>query len=455
MSVTARDATRADGVPSAHVALVAPRLVAFVWGTGLVMLVGTVGADARWLAVLGRDIVHSGRIPDGVPFATAPSSGWHNVPVLAEILFGWFAHGGDRGFIAAQAVAVGLTLAILSGKGRAQWPALLVVPVALFPVIAVARVSLFSLPLFVLLAALLRREAARPSRAIWLVVPYTAIWSNLHGAALVGAGLVLAYLLFDAEGHGWPERIALGAATTAALFATPALWQTGVYYLHVLRSAPARQRIGLWESLSPTSGFAWLLVAGVVVLLVTAWPRLLRYERIATIALALATVRSERVGVWLVLLVAAPAAEAGRRMVAGRRRRLSQAAVLGAGLACLVLGIARTPETRGSGPAVRRALELARGGPILATSVLAERVALAGGRVWVSDPIDAFRFSDQTVYVDWSQGKPEGDGALAHANVILVDGGNPARARLLRNPAVRRVAESDGTYVFVKRAQQR
>src|SRR3954470_15804846 len=51
-----------------------------------VAVVGTVGADARWLPALGRAIVDDGGIPTGVPFASAPSGGWPNVPVLAELL---------------------------------------------------------------------------------------------------------------------------------------------------------------------------------------------------------------------------------------------------------------------------------------------------------------------------------------------------------------------------------
>ena len=50
--------------------------------TGLMAILATVGADARWLAALGRIIVAQRSIPDGIPFAAAPTSHWSNTLVL-------------------------------------------------------------------------------------------------------------------------------------------------------------------------------------------------------------------------------------------------------------------------------------------------------------------------------------------------------------------------------------
>src|SRR5580765_8334150 len=73
----------------------------------LTALVGTIGADARWLAALGGAIVSRGSIPDGVPFATAPSGDWANVPVLGELIFHALeSAGGVRLLLLAQVVAV-------------------------------------------------------------------------------------------------------------------------------------------------------------------------------------------------------------------------------------------------------------------------------------------------------------------------------------------------------------
>src|SRR5262245_21350977 len=73
-----------------------------------------VGADARWLAALGRGIVHAGSIPTSIPYAAAPSHDWANVPVLGELIFHALATlGGDRALVIAQALAVAATLALV------------------------------------------------------------------------------------------------------------------------------------------------------------------------------------------------------------------------------------------------------------------------------------------------------------------------------------------------------
>src|SRR5256886_14316225 len=84
-----------------------PLELAVAIGAALAAVAGTIGADARWLPALARIIIHRGEIPNGVPYASAPSDGWHNVPVLAElILRGLMTVAGDRGLLVAQVVAV-------------------------------------------------------------------------------------------------------------------------------------------------------------------------------------------------------------------------------------------------------------------------------------------------------------------------------------------------------------
>ena len=170
---------------------------------GVCALVSSVGADARWLAALGQTIVQRGAVPRGVPFAAAPTGHWANPIVLTEMVFYAFERGlGDRGLMVAQLVAVGVAMGLLARDARAGGAAtaasawtLLLAALSVLPSLAVARVQLFSLMLFPALVALLRAEWRRPSRRIWFVVALLALWSNLHGAALIGLGVTLAYLL--------------------------------------------------------------------------------------------------------------------------------------------------------------------------------------------------------------------------------------------------------------------
>jgi hypothetical protein len=430
----------------------ARRLGVFLWGAGAVALAASVGADARWLAALGATIVHTGRIPQQIPFASAPTQAWHDVPVLAELVFYALTRVGDRGLIAAQALAVGLTFLLSTGRRSPLWP-VLVATVALYPELAVARNDMFSLPLFAAFAALFHRDSAAPFPALWVVVPLVALWSNLHGAVLAGLGLLAVYVIFDGGGRPARVRLALLATAVLAVFATPALWHTGSYYAGVLRSEAVRRREGLWEPLSPTSGFSWLMVVGALVLLLAGWRQMLRYELVAALGLALAAIRSERMGVWLVLLALAAASRRAPRAVKPRTRSVALAAMAGAGGAALVLGLAGAPSGAADAPAVRAAIRLARGSPILADPELAERVALAGGRVWISNPLDAFRRSAQTSYLDWVAGRPDGDRLLRRSAVVVTRAGSPSARRAALDRRFRVVSEAGSARVYVRSAR--
>src|SRR6266516_5442803 len=141
-----------------------PLALTVALGAAAAAVAGTIGADARWLPALGRIILERGQIPDGIPYATAPSAGWHNVPVLAElILRGLTSAAGDRGLLLAQVVGVAAALAILAWDLRRSGAddfrgalLLLVVAVGAFPVVVIVRSQLFSLLLFAVLVALLR-----------------------------------------------------------------------------------------------------------------------------------------------------------------------------------------------------------------------------------------------------------------------------------------------------------
>ena len=96
-------------------------------------------------------------------------------------------------------------------------------------------------------------------------------------------------------------------------------------------------------------------------------------------------------------------------------------------------------------------MTLAHGTPILGEDLLAEQVADAGGRVWVANPIDAFRKEDQRVYVEWLRGLPAGDAALAHApRAVLVNLDSSAERRLRRNASFRRVASDENAVLYAR-----
>jgi hypothetical protein len=441
-------------------ARVGPLELVTAFGAVLAALAGTIGADARWLSALGELILRRGSIPDGIPWASASSHGWHNVPVLAELVFrALTSAAGSRGLLAAQIVAVGSAFVILawdlrrSGAGELEGSfALLLAAIGSFPVLLVVRSQLFSVLLFPVLIALLRTEARAPTRRIWLLVPLVALWSNLHGAVLVGLAVAAAYLIFDRARSQPLVAGAVLAASAVAVCATPALEHTPEYYYGLLRNEAARRGEGMWAPLSLTSGFDLLLIATAVVLLALAlWARPSLWELLVLAGLAVLTVKTARSGAWLLFFAAAPAARS-LRFDPSRDDRRGSVFVLAVAVALVVFGVVRGPLPSGSGKSLLAdALRRADGTPILADGIPAEQVAAAGGRVWMSNPIDAFGSHDQRLYLDWLAGRPSGDPALRHAQVILVSQRDAPAKRLRHSSEFRQAAHYAKAAVFVRR----
>src|SRR5712691_2541468 len=291
--------------------------LAVAFGAGSCALLATVGADARWLAALGREIVERGSIPTGVPHAAALSMDWVNVPVLGELIFHALQTvGGDKGVLFRSLVAAAAALTLLAlgmralGAPDAASAAVLVtVFFAAAPSFIIVRAQLFSLVLFCVVLLLLRSEARSPSRRIWLLVPLIILWANLHGAVLVGLAVAAAYLVFERTRR--EPILAAGVLTvsTVALLLTPALGDSGDYYLGVLRSEAALRGEGMWAPLSSHAPFDVLFVALVVPLIMFALRSGLQLWEIASVAaFATFTVHAGRNSVWLLCIVAAPAA---------------------------------------------------------------------------------------------------------------------------------------------------
>ena len=440
---------------------VRPRLpwIAVAAGAMATAGVATVAADSRWLAALGKVILDRGSIPDGVPFASADTHGWPNVPVVAEVLFrGLFAVPGDRGALAAQVLAVAAMLALLAvdmrraergGPGRLLDAA---------PAPAHRLRGPGGHPLAALLAGPLSPPGpAPPGRAPAAVAPglgdrpaaRRVVEPARSRAHRGGGGRRLPRL------RPRPPRagVAIGVlvASLLALCLTPALWDTPSYYRGVLENEAARQGFGLWAPIG-LGVIDLVLAAGLIFLClfaVRARPPL--WELVALVGLAVLTVRAARGGIFLGLFAAVPAAY-GLGGPAQSRPRLAAPVVLSFALLTLA-ALARGPlSTTASHTLVTKTLAAARGTPVLAQDALAEQVALDGGTVWVSNPIDAFRRADQRTYVDWLRAVPAGDAALAHApRAVLVRRGGDVEARLSRNQAFREAGRDAHAVLFLRR----
>jgi len=268
-----------------------------------------------------------------------------------------------------------------------------------------------------------------------------ALWSNLHGGALVGYALLAAYLVV-ARRRLAPAGLVAGAV---ALCATPALWRTPEYYWGVAQNEAARRGVALWAPLGSGS-FDLLLVVSILLLLALAAVPARRawrhWEVLAVIGLMAATVHAARLGVYLAFVLAYPAA---RAVELGRVRTVPLLVpVILAGV--VLAGLVRTPYDAGSR---RLAQEAAMSGkPVLADGVLAEQVELSGGKIWVADPLDAFRRSDQALYLDWLAGNADGAAAVSHAGLVLVRRHSAAGNAALHDARLVRIGQDTNAVLY-------
>jgi X-X-X-Leu-X-X-Gly heptad repeat protein len=440
----------ADAVPKLVLAATIASIVA------LAALLGRIGSDAQWLAALGHVIAQRHTIPAGVPFAAESTSHWANALVLAELIFNGLERTlGDRGLMLAQLVAVAGAIIVLARDARDDGAepigisaALLLAGLGALSSLAIVRVQLFSLALFPVLVAILRAQTRASSRAIWWVVPLLALWSNLHGVALLGLGLVLAYLLLE-RGRGQPRlAIAVGGASIAALFLTPALGHTFNYYDGVVTNLAAQRGQGMWGPLSLSSPLDLMLLVTALLLGARMWRARARlWEWSVVAALGLLTIHASRDGVWLLFFLVAPAA---RALAPERSLRTLMPIAAVASVLTIGFAVVRGPVSAGaSNRLVDGAVALAQGSPVLADGSIDEQIALAGGRIWAGNPIDAFSHPVQAAYLDWVAGDASGANAVVPAvKVVLVGRGTQTQTLMARMPAFAAVGGDRTTAIY-------
>ncbi|GAA6527563.1 hypothetical protein IDVR_33610 [Intrasporangium sp. DVR] len=392
-------------------------------GLGIAFLSQTiaVGADTMWLVALGRAVLSERHVPDGIPFIATDTSGWANVPVLGQVLMALIDSLGPAGLLVAQLTAVALALlGLVASSRRLGAPdfaislALIVLLVGQLPSLGVVRAQLWSIPLFVLLAHLLRRESEAPSRRIWLVPPLIVLWGNLHGAVLVGLAVTGAYLALNRLRQEPLPSLVVAVFALLGLWATPAGLASHEYYLGVLSNEAARRGEGLWAPLDLGSGFGWLMLLSTVALLVAALRRPAPlWEYAVTAGLGFMTIQAARNGIWLALWLVPRAS-----ISLGARKRLHSFPVLPArrilrtvaGLVLLGLataGLMQRSQVVTSDRAAARQLAglIGSNRSTLAISPMSELLAVEGVLLWAGNPIDALPPDRQVAFLDFLSGR--------------------------------------------------
>lgn len=381
--------------------------------SGIVILLSAVttqGADLFWGVAMGDRFRAGFGIPRSIPFAAARSEGWVNPMALGEVLLSAVHSIGPTALVVLHLALVATALGVLlaHGQGR-RGEARASVALALATVggastLAIARMPSLSLLPYAALVVLLLRNAERPSRQVWLVVPLLALWANLHGGVLVGCALLIVHLICC---HGPLRRRALvGLASFAAvLLATSAGWHTAAYYRGVLGNEAAQQHVGLWARPSLDKPFDVLMLLTAVGL-ITMWlrSRPVVWETVVVVGMASATLLAARNSIWLMLFLV-PLAARGRSGTAALTRQRFPFVPLAAALAMTLLGVGWQLTVRSAAldapgsaavPVVR---PLAEGRTVLAVDPVEETFAQSGIRVWAGNPIDAFPQDVQRQYL--------------------------------------------------------
>jgi hypothetical protein len=226
-------------------------------------------ADLWGHLLFGRDIIRAGAVHSSDPYSFTSDIPWVNHEWLAEaIMWSGYGPGGPMGLVIVKVLLVSFAGALMLVAWRpfalpVVWRDALLFAVALgaWPQIATFRPQVFSIAMFAALLFLLQRIYRGGSTWIVVLLPIMfALWVNMHGGWLVGAGVLAVFVavaMFDRRLAG--RRAVLLAGSVAAAAAT-LVNPYGAAMLGFLGETvrPARADIVEWQ---PMSGLPWAALA--------------------------------------------------------------------------------------------------------------------------------------------------------------------------------------------------
>jgi hypothetical protein len=237
--------------------------------------------DIGWHIRAGQYILSTHAVPHTDPFSfSRAGQPWFAWEWLADIVFALlYGAAGLKGVVLFAAVLIAafgaMLLRYMVWRGASGVIAVMVclVAVGASSVHFLARPHLFTLLFFVAALWLLDADRQRSSRAVWLLVPLTALWTNLHGGfAIVFVALGLYALGALAEGRGgWPRAARYGllfSACAGATLVNPYGWGLHRHLVEYLRSDWIRSVVQEFQAPTFRSEnqlqFEILLLAGIL-----------------------------------------------------------------------------------------------------------------------------------------------------------------------------------------------
>ncbi len=288
-------------------------LAAFIRPAGLQTLLAD--GDTGWHIRTGELVLTTGHVPVADPFSfSRPGRPWFAWEWLSDVAFallwrwrGLAAVAAFCGVVIAVSAAILFARLLERGTGLAIALGATMAAVSASSVHYLARPHVFSILFYALALWFLERDRAAPARRVWLLVPLTALWANLH-AGFIAWGVTLAVLVaVSAAGREWAKvrrYSLLAAGCAAASLVNPYGWNLHAHVLQYLNSKWIMDHVQEFQSPSIRSEgmvvYALLLLAAVAVA-----SRADRFEGALVLLWAFASLRSAR-HVPLFALVAAP-----------------------------------------------------------------------------------------------------------------------------------------------------
>jgi hypothetical protein len=273
-----------------------------------------------WLTILGgREVVQHGLPSHDALAIWTQGREWVDQQWLAQLLFyGLYALGGTKLALSAHVVSAAgaFILAVIVARrrgGSTRSVCWIAVPTYFLLTWGSwnARAQSLALLLFVVLVALLIRDAHSPSRRVFLVLPLLVLWANIHGTALTGAVLVALWgITYAIEQRRRPLRewaprsAALVVAPFACLFASPYAASLPSYYETMLFNSGFRDFVTEWSPTAPSVQTApfYLLAFTTVWLIGRNKDRLLPFEQVLLAATLLIGMQTIRGVIWFTLV---------------------------------------------------------------------------------------------------------------------------------------------------------
>jgi hypothetical protein len=269
--------------------------------------------DTGWHIRTGEIVLSTGRAPLTDPFSfTRPGQPWFAWEWLADALFAQAARLGGLGAVAGVAgvvlcLASTVLFAWMLRRGAGLWIAAGVTLAAAnaASVHSLARPHVFSILFYTAALWMLDEDRRAHGRLLWLLIPLTALWANLHaGFVALVATLVLCAVVERSARYG-----AAAVACLLASLANPYGWRLHAHIWEYLGSSWIVDHVQEFQSPNIRSEntliFAAMLLAAAALAL-----RAPRFEGALALLWGFAALRSAR-HIPFFAIAAAPVLAAG------------------------------------------------------------------------------------------------------------------------------------------------